>query len=420
MLIGASKDDNLFQQRELKAHLEEIHEAGGNYVRNTMSSRDVGGGNEVRAFKKNADGMYDLLNFNPEYWNRLDSLLEWTLELGIFVQVEIWATHDHFPDSRWKKDPWNPENNTNYSFLDTQLDSVVPEKPNKKHPFFNSVPGANNDSILLFYQEKFAQEILKRTLKFDHVLYCITNEIQHAQSPEWSWYWADFIQKYFSGNGKKTEVTEMYWAPDMRDDQHKYSLDHPEFYTFFEASQNSAVSGQKNWDNLQYIREYLADDPRPINSVKIYGKSGEEKWPGTDDEAIDRFWRNLLGGCASSRFHRNESGKYGLGFSPKSIFSLKAAKWLLEEMHPWESSPCMELITDREENEVYACSDDNKICMYFPAEGNILIDLRMFSKKTSLEWVNVSTGERVVQKIESTDLSRIKTPPGTHWLGIID
>ena len=39
MLLGGSKDDNLFQLPELKEHLDEIAEVGGNYIRNTMSDR---------------------------------------------------------------------------------------------------------------------------------------------------------------------------------------------------------------------------------------------------------------------------------------------------------------------------------------------------------------------------------------------
>jgi hypothetical protein len=39
LLLGGSKDDNLFQIPDLKEHLDEIQKAGGNYIRNTMSDR---------------------------------------------------------------------------------------------------------------------------------------------------------------------------------------------------------------------------------------------------------------------------------------------------------------------------------------------------------------------------------------------
>lgn len=419
MLVGASKDDNLFQQKQLKEHLRDIKQRGGNYIRNTMSSRDVGGGNEVLAFLQNETGKYDLNIPNPEYWNRLDSLLKWTGELDIIVQIEIWATHDHFPGKRWQENPWNPKNNVNYNYGNSTLQAVIPERPGKKHPFFNSVPGANNDTLLLNYQEKFVKQLLERSLQHDHVLYCITNEIQHAQSQEWSWYWASFLRTYAREKGKGIELTEMYWAPDMKDNQHKLSLDHPDYFTFFEASQNSAISGQENWDNLEYVMNYLKDSPRPVNSVKIYGKTAEVSWPGTDDEAVDRFWRHFLGGCAAVRFHRNENGIFGLGFSELSISSLKAANWLLERIQPWEAWQCMELLSDREANEVYAFRDKESICLYFPGEATIKLNLNGFQKEPKIEWYNVESGETRTGEMEYHDEVEIQSPGARHWLCVI-
>ncbi len=40
LLLGGSVEDNLFQIPNLEEHLDLLAAAGGNYVRNTMSSRD--------------------------------------------------------------------------------------------------------------------------------------------------------------------------------------------------------------------------------------------------------------------------------------------------------------------------------------------------------------------------------------------
>jgi hypothetical protein len=66
LLLGGSDDDDLFQWDEpaLRAQLDLLHAAGGNYVRNTMSSRDAG---NVQPFARAADGRYDLDRWNPEY-----------------------------------------------------------------------------------------------------------------------------------------------------------------------------------------------------------------------------------------------------------------------------------------------------------------------------------------------------------------
>jgi len=63
--------------------------AGGNYVRNTMSGRDEG---NVWPFLEREDGLYDLEQWNPEYWRRFSTFLEETAQRDIVVQIEVWAT----------------------------------------------------------------------------------------------------------------------------------------------------------------------------------------------------------------------------------------------------------------------------------------------------------------------------------------
>lgn len=94
LLLGGSKDDNLFQIPDLKAHLDEILAPGGNYIRNTMSDRaDLGF--EVYPFGHLPDGKYDLDEWNEEYWRRFENLLRWTAERDIIVQIEVWDRFDY-------------------------------------------------------------------------------------------------------------------------------------------------------------------------------------------------------------------------------------------------------------------------------------------------------------------------------------
>jgi hypothetical protein len=87
LLLGGSKDDNLFQIPDLEEHLDEIVRAGGNYIRNTMSDRKDGGF-EVYPFKPLADGKYDLDDWNEEYWKRFENMLRGTAARDIIVQIE--------------------------------------------------------------------------------------------------------------------------------------------------------------------------------------------------------------------------------------------------------------------------------------------------------------------------------------------
>jgi hypothetical protein len=103
LLIGCTKEDNLFQIPDLKEHLDLLVSVGGNYIRNTMSSRDEG---NVFPFAKRGD-KYDLTQWNEIYWGRFENMLTWTQERDIIVQLEVWAKWDMF-SSGWEKSPWNP------------------------------------------------------------------------------------------------------------------------------------------------------------------------------------------------------------------------------------------------------------------------------------------------------------------------
>jgi hypothetical protein len=75
LLLGGSWQDNLFNHPVgLAEHLDLLVASGGNYVRNTMSHRNVG---NVFAYEQ-VDGKFDLDRWNEEYWRRLDDFLRMT------------------------------------------------------------------------------------------------------------------------------------------------------------------------------------------------------------------------------------------------------------------------------------------------------------------------------------------------------
>lgn len=129
LLLGGSKDDNLFQIPDLKQHLDEMARAGGNYIRNTMSDRKDYGF-EVYPFKQLPDGKYDLEQWNEEYWTRFENMLRWTAERDIIVQIEVWDRFD-YSTTRWPPHPYNPANNINYTAAQSGL---APEYPDQSRP----------------------------------------------------------------------------------------------------------------------------------------------------------------------------------------------------------------------------------------------------------------------------------------------
>ena len=414
LLLGGTKDDNLFQIPDLKEHLDLLASVGGNYIRNTMSAR-VDRGFEVQPFKKLSNGKYDLDQWNDEYWNRFERMLKLTWVRDIIVQIEVWAFHD-FNKGHWEKNPWRPANNISYSESSTTLKDSYGNIGKVPHDFFFTVSKLNNDGLVLAYQQKFVDKILSHSLRYAHVLYCMTNEIHPQFSPEWGWYWSEYIKDKAAAADRKVETTEMNWEIDLKKAQQRASLDRPDVFSFFEASQNSAKMGQQNWDNLQFARHYLGEEPRPINHVKIYG-ADTNTWKGsTDRHATECFWRNIIiGGSASSRFHRPP---YGLGLISKAQAHIKSMRMFTGKMDIFTCEPHNELLSIRKENGAYVIANPGKeYAIYFPNGDPVALDLNAAQGKMKGRWLDIAQSQWAKQEMLEGGGTVTLSPPGTgHWV----
>jgi len=383
LLLGATDNDNLFQNTNVKMHLDSLKNAGGNYIRNTMSDRDEG---NLHAFSLNDDGKYDLNKWNDEYWQRFENLIKLAWQRDVIVQIEVWDRFDHSRDP-WKNDPYNPNNNINYSFHDSGLDSIYPLHPGQNvQPFFFTVPELNNNTILLKYQQMFVEKLMAISLNYDNILYCIDNET--SGSEEWATYWAEFIKSY--ARNKDIYITEMWDDWDVKSATHKRTLDHPDRYRFIDISQNSQISGPENWRNAQYVFDYIRDNPRPVNSTKIYG-SDKGSWLSrgiTTKHAVNTFFRNILGGFASSRFHRPPSG---LGLSDISINCIGTIRKVMTIVNMWDITPRMDLLEVNENSEVYlAAREGDCYVIYFTEPGTVKLNLSNYDISFTLRWISVT------------------------------
>jgi len=419
VLLGGSKDDNLFQLPDLKEHLDQIKRAGGNYIRNTMSDRKDKGF-EVYPFKQLANGKYDLNQWNEEYWTRFENMLKWTYERDIIVQIELWDRFDysdHRGYNNWLRHPYNPKNNINYTFEETGLKPTYKRHPGtNEQPFFFTVPAEQNNRVLLKYQVARVDKMLSYSLKYPHVLYCIDNET--SGSPEWAKFWALHIKKRAAELGVEAQVTEMWddWNPLGR--QHRNTYDHPEIYSFVDVSQNNHNRGQRHWDNLQKVRKYLSKQPRPVNCVKIYGADTGRFGRTRDGE--ERFWRNIIGGTASVRFHRPPSG---LGLSERAQHHIRSMRMLLAELDIFKCQPdaASRLLADREPNEAYLTYEPNRqYAVYFPDGGEVRLDLRNAQGSYSVKWLDVMRScwsERSI--VGGGRYVRLAAPGRGHWVALI-
>jgi hypothetical protein len=413
LLLGGSKDDNLFQIPDLKEHLDAIQKAGGNYIRNTMSDRNDKGF-EVYPFKRRPDGKYDLKQWNEEYWLRFENMLRWTAERDIIVQIEVWDRFD-YSTKNWDPHPCNPKNNINYTYAQSGFAERYPDHPGRnKQPFFFATPKQRNNAVVFEYQERFVDKMLSHSLRYDHVLYCMDNETSGEEA--WGAYWAGHIRRGAAEVGRKVCATEMWDAWDLKAAEHRRTLDHPERYDFADVSQNNQKKGREHWDNFQWVRARVAKQPRPLNTVKTYGADGGPY--GNNRDGLERWWRHVIGGAASARFHRPDSG---LGLSEPAAAAIKAARKLESLVKLWDVQPANHLLSDRAENEAYlAARPGNSYVLYFTDGGSVGLDLKQASGRFEVRWIDVAAGEWGKRETLDGGGVRIVSAPGKgQWVAAI-
>ncbi len=421
LLLGGSKTDHLFLAENLKEHLDEMAEIGANYVRNTMSQRE---GLDLKPYKRLDNGKFDLNQWNDVYWQKFDDFLKWTCERDIIVQIEVWDRFDYSRDN-WQHSPWRPENNINYSNEESGFADTYPKHPaSDLQPFFHSVPGMpkyqQNLDMIRKNQEKFVDKMLSYSLNYGHVLYCMNNET--STPVEWGKYWMNYI------NEKANAINAKVFCTDMFDHFFKpkscprclKAIQETDIYKFLDISQiNSRNFNEAHWDTLQWIIQQRDKFTlRPINNTKIYG-GGNSSWgSGSNDDGIERFCRNIIGGCASSRHHRPISGN---GLNDKAKASIKSVRKVEKYIKLWEVEPRMDLLSGREEDEVYvSAKEGEKYILYFTNSGDVKLDLNRYNHTYKMKWININTGEFGPEStLKGDNIVSIETPYQGSWFAVL-
>lgn len=422
LLLGGSKTDHLFLADSLLTHLDEISKIGGNYLRNTMSQRE---GLSLKPYTLQKNGIFDLEKWNEDYWSRFENMLKWTHERDIIVQIEVW---DRFDYSRefWDISPWKPGMNTNYTYQETGFAQTYPKHPSAdQQPFFHSIPGMPmyNDKLdeIRKYQKAFVSKMLSYSLNYGNVLYCMNNETTTPVA--WGQYWINFIQARAKDKGVKVFTTDMF------DDAHlgEKAISTPiifkdaEHYQFADISQvNSRNFADDHWRELLYLLDKVNEaHVRPSNHTKIYGGGYKSFGTGGLEDGVERFWRNILAGSASSRFHRPDSGN---GLNEKAKASIKAARLLETEIKLWNIEPMMGLLSDRQPNEAYvAAQPGENYVLYFPYGGIVNLDLSNTTGNFQLKWISITEGRwlsKEPETIPSGGTITVQAPFKGGWVAV--
>jgi hypothetical protein len=245
--------------------------------------------------------------------------------------------------------------------------------------------------LLRVRQERFVEKLLSLSLPYGHVLYCMNNET--STDPRWGQYWMQFIRERARAAGVDVCVTDMFddgWKPEESVNV-RMAIDRPDLYDFIDLSQvNSRNFGEDHWRRLRWAVERVKTHPRPVNHTKIYSAGQTSFGSGTPQDGIERFWRNLLGGSASVRFHRPTSG---IGLNEQAQACLRAARKVETKVRFRDLEPHMELLSERRPNAAYLAAAPGKAyVLFFCDGGEVTLDLKDARGVMQGQWVEVGTG----------------------------
>jgi hypothetical protein len=416
LLLGGSSgppdalnDEGMFLWPDPIGSLDKLKAAGGNLVRCLMSGRLRG---EPLWPYARIDSRYNLDIWNEEYWLLFQRFLTETKARGIVCEIEIWATFD-YARLPWTKNPLNPTNNVNYTAAETGLPVSVDSHPvQSRNAFYHVIPEENNIGRVLEYQRRFVDKLLSYTLEHDHVLYCMDNEI--GGSSKWGAYWAKHVREVARVAGKSILITEMFDPHDLSHPLFEEIVGHPEIYDYIEIAQNNHQTGQTHFDKILEMRQRIAAHPRPLSNVKIYGRTGPPF--GTSKDGVDRFWRNIFGGCASARFHEKHLGDTELGL--RMIRSARAVTGAFDLFH---SNPRNDLLRDREADEAYCLANPGKeYAIYFPDGGKVRLDAKALIGEADVRWYDIDVGKwSVSHRVQGGAVMDLTAPRPGPWAALV-
>jgi hypothetical protein len=279
-----------------------------------------------------------------------------------------------------------------------------------------------NNQLVLGYQQQWVRKILSYALNYGNVLYVMGNEV--STDPEWSKYWANFIKDEATKKGKTVYITEMVDNIDITSYQHNMLYEYNSLFSFIEMSQNNHQGddtiwpytiGDVHWNNMQKRRKQIANNPRPMNNVKIYGSHTY----GAQRAGEERFWRNIIGGTASARFHRQANG---MGNSVDGLRNLKGARMLFDKIDIFSCEPDsnFSLFSNRTTNQAYACKTNADYALYVARAGEI--NLRLSSGEYQLTWFDIRSSQWLdPQAISSRGTAHpVKIiPPGPAYAAVL-
>jgi hypothetical protein len=235
----------------------------------------------------------------------------------------------------------------------------------------------DDNQLLLAFQQQYINQLLHISLNYDNVLYCMNNETN--EDAAWGLYWLAYIQERAAAADKTIMATDMFdgaWTEGVVAACRQQFGD--DRYAFIDVSQVNAwrCTIEQHWANLRDLRQLNAQNPRPLNNVKIYGADGLADYAGpgnprcSDLDGVTSFWMNLLGGCASVRFHRPP---HGLHLSPLAQANIRSARLLEQRLCFWDLRADDEIYTTTNGGRAFCARSAHALVLFLPAGGCVTL-----------------------------------------------
>jgi hypothetical protein len=157
-----------------------------------------------------------------------------------------------------------------------------------------------------------------------------------------------------------------------------------------------------------------------MNSVKIYGANSGQY--GSTRDAQERFWRNVFGGLASSRFHRPPSGQ---GLNDIAQAHIRSMRMFTDAIDIFTCEPHNDLLQNRSWNEAYCTANPGiEYGVFFPDGGNVLLDVSAVGgKPLTVRWLAIRESRWMAKAaaIQSKDgFARLITPTEEgYWAALV-
>jgi hypothetical protein len=326
---------------------------------------------------------FDLNQFDPEYFARLEERLKMADDSGIYVSImlfEGWGLQ--FSPGAFENHPFHPENNINGINGDANGDSSGIE-----------IHTMGNKKILTI-QEDYVKHVIDRVNRFDNVLYEISNE-NHPPSTAWQYHMINFIKDY----------------------EKKMPKQHPVGMTFqYRGGSNQTLfDSPADWISPNPEGGYR-DNPPPADGSKViltdtdhlWGIGGNQSWVwksflrGLNPLFMDPYDCKVLANSCDQVWM--DSIRISLGYT----------RMLADRIDLLSMLPLPELASS-----TYCLANvGSEYLVYLPEGNEVEVNLDDAPGSFHVEWFNPNTGEFTQSgKIEGGREVSLKSPFGA--MGVV-